>query len=119
MLRGTSHAFRSNNLQYALVQANNEYTQLDEEIKSIQAQLPLLAERANVAKKSKEVSKAKLRLGRVSFLELQQAEQAVFSASQDYTSTLARKGQLTLQKQIAIEISKDVPRMVASCRLRD
>jgi outer membrane protein TolC len=109
---------KSNQMQMALKQINLENQQRDEELKLVGVQLPLLKEKLNLAQKAKDVLKSKLRLGRVSFLDLQQAELNLFNSSQNYDFLNNRQKQLLMQKEIIYEFSKEaLSKSVTLCRL--
>jgi outer membrane protein TolC len=93
---------RINRLTYLLKNLRVEYEQLDAELALVERQIPLLDNRVEVTQKSKEVSKAKLRLGRLSFLELQQSEQAAYSAAQERYLIAIRKQILNVRKELAM-----------------
>ncbi len=92
---------RISRLNYNLRNLKVEFEQLNLELDLLVRQRPLIIERLNVTQKSKEVSKAKIRLGRISFLELQQSEQAAFSASQESFLLNLRVHLLKLRKDLA------------------
>jgi outer membrane protein TolC len=82
----------------------------------LKQRLPLLEKRVEVTQESKKVSQAKLRLGRMSFLELQQAEVAAFDASNDLYSLELRLKQLLIKKELAMGFDTSQPIKVA-CQL--
>lgn len=92
---------RMNRLSYNISNQKVEFDQLDEELSLLLRQQPLLKERVGLTQKSREVSKAKIRLGRLTFLELQQSEQAAFSAAQESFLVDLRLHLLKIRKSLA------------------
>jgi outer membrane protein TolC len=107
---------RSNRLAYTSKILANEFAQIENEILVLKQRLPLLEKRVEVTQESKKVSQAKLRLGRMSFLELQQAEVAAFDASNDLYSLELRLKQLLIKKELAMGFDTSQPIKVA-CQL--
>jgi hypothetical protein len=107
---------RENRLKYNIANQKVEYEQLDQEIGLLLRQAPLVASRLDVTQKSREVSKAKLRLGKLSFLELQQSEQAAYSAAQEKFLLQLRLQLLKLRKELAANFDVKTYNSVA-CRL--
>lgn len=121
--RGRSNAFdsiaeqRRSQLRQQVQEKENEFYQLDKELSLIQEQKPILKERYELAARSRAVSNAKLRLGRISFLELQMVEQSLFSAGQEQVLTLTREQQLRLRKEMTALFSGEYSRKNTTCPL--
>jgi outer membrane protein TolC len=98
---------RSSELNFTLNNLKVEYEQIEAEIELLKTQLPLLTSRLALTQKSKELSREKLRLGRLGFLEFQQAESAAFSSANDLFSAELRAHQLKLRKDLAREFNFD------------
>lgn len=107
---------RTNRLTYTKNLLRNQYDQIENELDTLKLRLPILKKRVAVSQESKKVSQAKLRLGRLSFLELQQAEVAAFNAANDLFSLELRLKQLLVQKELAMGYDTSKP-MKISCQL--
>lgn len=96
---------RKNRYKFQTDVLQNQFDQILLELENLKKRMPLMQRRLELALESKKVSSAKLRLGRISFLELQQTEQVAYNAALSKLILELRKIELEAQLFFAQKFS--------------
>jgi hypothetical protein len=91
---------RENVLKQEKINLKNRLQILDDELAAIEKRLPILKSQIEISEQSRSVTRAKMRLGKLTFLELQQTENSATEASLQYFSLMHRKDELLLTKEL-------------------